>query len=68
MPPRGNPVPRARNAMHWLGGLALLGFVGAGVVKPDGTEVLVAVMLSELPVVRRPLPSKITPPDCVGPT
>lgn len=28
MPPRGNPVPRARAALHWLGGLMVLGILG----------------------------------------
>jgi peptidoglycan/xylan/chitin deacetylase (PgdA/CDA1 family) len=32
MPPRQDPVPRARAAAQWLGGLMLLGFLGAGVV------------------------------------
>ncbi len=32
MPPRQDPVPRARSAAQWLGGLMLLGFLAAGVV------------------------------------
>lgn len=32
MRPKRNPVPRARDAWVWLGGLALLGFVAAGVI------------------------------------
>ena len=28
MPPKGNPVPRARAAVHWLGGLMVLGILG----------------------------------------
>jgi peptidoglycan/xylan/chitin deacetylase (PgdA/CDA1 family) len=31
MHPRRNPVPRARDAWVWLGGVALLGILGAGV-------------------------------------
>ncbi|MFQ5890262.1 MAG: polysaccharide deacetylase family protein [Gemmatimonadota bacterium] len=33
MPPKANPVPRARSALHWLGGLLLLGFFAAGVTS-----------------------------------
>ncbi|MDT8437147.1 MAG: hypothetical protein RRA92_10390, partial [Gemmatimonadota bacterium] len=32
MPPRQDPVPRARAAVQWLSGLLLLGFLAAGVV------------------------------------
>ncbi len=32
MPPKQDPVPRARSAAQWLGGILLLGFLGAGVV------------------------------------
>jgi peptidoglycan/xylan/chitin deacetylase (PgdA/CDA1 family) len=32
MPPKQDPVPRARSAAHWLGGILLLGILGAGVV------------------------------------
>lgn len=32
MPPRGDPVPRARAALHWLGGLCVLGILGGLVV------------------------------------
>ena len=32
MPPKQDPVPRARSAAQWLGGLLLLGFLAAGVV------------------------------------
>ncbi len=32
MPPRQDPVPRARAAFQWLSGLLLLGFLAAGVV------------------------------------
>ncbi len=28
MPPKGNPVPRARAAVHWLGGFMVLGILG----------------------------------------
>ena len=28
MPPKGNPIPRARAALHWLGGLMVLGILG----------------------------------------
>jgi len=31
MPPKGDPVPRARTALHWLSGLAMLGIL-AGLV------------------------------------
>ena len=32
MPPKRDPVPRARDAASWLGGILLLGTLGAGVV------------------------------------
>jgi peptidoglycan/xylan/chitin deacetylase (PgdA/CDA1 family) len=32
MPPRSEPVPRARAAVHWLSGLALLGILAGGVI------------------------------------
>ena len=32
MPPKQDPVPRARSAAQWLGGILLLGFLAAGVV------------------------------------
>jgi len=32
MPPKGNPVPRARAAIHWLGGLMVLGILAGLVV------------------------------------
>lgn len=32
MPPKQDPVPRARAAAQWLGGILLLGFLAAGVV------------------------------------
>lgn len=32
MPPKNNPVPRARSALHWLGGLLVLGVLGGLVV------------------------------------
>ncbi|UCG86515.1 MAG: polysaccharide deacetylase family protein [Gemmatimonadota bacterium] len=32
MPPRRDPVPRARSAFHWLTGILMLGVIAAGVV------------------------------------
>src|SRR5262245_51800258 len=56
MPPRGNPVPRARNAMHWLGGLLLLGIVGAGVVTAG------AALWEDVDVRRLTTPASAAPP------
>jgi len=32
MPPRRDPVPRARSALHWLTGILMLGVIAAGVI------------------------------------
>ncbi len=32
MPPKGDPVPRVRSAPQWLGGLFVLGLIGAAVI------------------------------------
>jgi peptidoglycan/xylan/chitin deacetylase (PgdA/CDA1 family) len=54
MGPRRNPVPRAQDAWAWLGGTALLGILGAGVVAA-------AVVLWENVDMRRLAP-QLAPP------
>lgn len=36
MPPKSDPVPRARSAVHWLGGLLVLGILGGLLVTAAG--------------------------------
>jgi len=55
MPRRRDPVPRARAAGHWLGGLLLLGLLGGGVV-------VAAVLLWENLDVRQLGPSFVSTP------
>jgi len=55
MRPRRDPVPRARDAWSWLGGTALLGILGAGVVAA-------AVVLWENIDLRQLAPQLVAPP------
>jgi len=55
MPPRRDPVPRAREAWVWLGGTLLLGLLGAGVVAA-------AVLLWENVDIRQLTPGLVAAP------
>lgn len=55
MRPKRDPVPRARDAWVWLGGLALLGILGAGVTGA-------AILLWENIDIRQLVPQLAAPP------
>ncbi len=59
MRPRRDPVPRARDARAWLGGTALLGILGAGVVAAAMVlweHIDMRRLLPQLAVAASPLP------------
>lgn len=70
MRPRRDPVPRARDAWSWLGGTALLGILGAGVVSAAVLlwERIDIRQLAPQLVVSPPLPTPQPPEPAARPT
>lgn len=67
MPPRSEPVPRARAALHWLIGFLLLGVMAGGVVAAAAAlwqSVDVESLARSAAAVDEPLP---VPPERLGP-
>lgn len=58
MRPKREPIPRAKDSWVWLGGLAMLGFVAAGVIAA-------ATVLWENIDIRQLVPQLATPPPAV---